>query len=85
MHSEVTYEPAPAGTLDGSSRSVKLLLEVIEGAKVAGDELLELAILELGLGGLRGSQVLPEKRVVDMACGERRSGVRSESAYVKIG
>ena len=68
----MTYEPAPAGTLDTSSGGVEFLLEVFEGSESLSDGLLEGTLgegttvaLTLGLGT---SKVLPEEGVVDVAC-----------------
>ena len=66
-----THEPAPARALDGGGGSVELLLEVVKGAELLGDGLLEGTVTEgttvaLALGG-GGREVLPEERVVDVA------------------
>ena len=67
-----TYEPAPAGALDGRGGGVELRLEGFEGAEGLDDRVLERAVAEdaagaFALGG-RWGEVLPEERVVDMAC-----------------
>ena len=68
-----THEPAPARALDGGGGSVKLLDEVVEGAPLLEDGLLERTIAEgatvaLALRGGR-REVLPEEGVVDVTCG----------------
>lgn len=74
-----TYEPAPAGALDGSGGGVELLLEGIEGAPSLEDSLLERAFTEstavaLALGG-GGREVLPEERMVDVTCAQTARSV----------
>jgi hypothetical protein len=63
---EVTHQPAPAATLNGRRLRVQLLLEGVEPAKVALDELLELTPGELAALSVRGREVLPEEGVVDV-------------------
>ena len=66
-----TYNPAPAGALDGGGGGVELLLEVVERAEGLDNGVLERAVAEraavaLALGG-RAREVLPEEGVVDVA------------------
>ena len=72
-----THEPAPAGALDGSSGSVELLLEVVEGAERLDDRVLEGAVAEdtaVALALRRGAcEVLPEEGVVDVTCDAAQS------------
>ncbi len=71
-----TYEPAPARALDASSSRVELLLERFQRAPTLADGSLERAFLEHAAGApalsRRGREVLPEERVVDVACGHPR-------------
>jgi len=66
----MTYEPAPAGALDGSSGGVELLLEGVEAAESVENGFFERAIskgtsVTLAFACSR-SKVLPEERVVNV-------------------
>ena len=64
-----THEPAPAGTLNTRSGSVKLLLEGFEGAEVLDNGLAEGSIVQGTTGSTVGAsfgQVLPEQGVVNV-------------------
>ena len=69
-----THEPSPSGTLDTSSGSVEFLNEGVKATPNFLDGLLERTVLEgttvALVGSGRGGKVLPEKRVVDVACAE---------------
>lgn len=66
-----TYEPTPAATLDARSRSVELLLEVVEAAERCDDGVHERAVLQRDAAPLAprrcACKVLPAERVVDVA------------------
>lgn len=59
-------QPSPTGSLDGSSRSRELGLELVEATKVSVDGLLQGTVLQLSTTFADGSQVLPEEGVVDV-------------------
>jgi hypothetical protein len=65
----VIPEPAPPAALNPSRGRIELRLERIDRAKVALERGLQLAVLETAAALLRGREVLPEERVVDVACG----------------
>jgi hypothetical protein len=73
-----TYEPAPAGALNSSSIGVELLREYLIRTPAFYDGLPERAVLECTAVApafsSRGSEVLPEERVVDVAC--KRANMR---------
>lgn len=66
-----TYEPAPAGTLDGRRGRIELLFESVERAKGGIDGCLQRAFLEHATVtvtlGRRRRQVRPEEGVIDVA------------------
>ena len=81
MYGLETYDPAPARALDASSGRVEFFLELIHRSPALADGSLQRAILEhaavaLALGR-RGREVLPEERVVDVACRHTRD-IRSD-------
>ena len=76
VHGSETYEPAPARTLNASSSRVEFFLQVIYRTPALADGSLQWAILENAAVtlafGRRGREVLPEERVVDVACRHTR-------------
>jgi hypothetical protein len=68
--------------LHGSGRSVKLLLEFLQGSKVAGDGVLERAWFEdttiAATLFATGSEILPEERVIDVTCESDKAPYISE-------
>ena len=76
-----TYEPAPAGALDGGRGGVELLLELVESAEGLKDGSLERTVLEDATvaAALRrgGREVLPEERVIDVPCALSLSHIRA--------
>ena len=61
-----TNQPAPPGTLEGGSLSIKSLLEVFNGAKILLKSRLELAVRKLTAAVRCWGQNFPEERVVDV-------------------
>jgi len=76
VYGSETYEPAPARALDASSSRVEFFLEVIHRTPALADGCLQRAILECAAVTLalsrRGREILPEERVVDVACRHTR-------------
>lgn len=76
VHGSETYEPAPARTLNASCSRVEFFLQVIYRTPALADGSLQWAILENAAVtlafGRRGREVLPEERVVDVACRHTR-------------
>jgi len=67
LRPRVIPEPAPPAALNPSRARIELRLERIDRAKVALERSLQLAVFEPAAALLRGSEVLPEERVVDVA------------------
>lgn len=72
----MTNKPAPSTALDPSGGTVERGLKILEGAECAFEGGFERAFRDnaactMPLGG-GGSQVLPEKRMVDVTCSGRR-------------
>lgn len=67
----ITYEPAPAGTLNAEGSGVEFLLERLERAEIAVDGVFERAGVEVAAhafaSGFSTGEVLPEQGVVDVS------------------
>lgn len=63
----MTYQPTPARSLDSGSLGVELLNELVERAPCLLNLLEEITGRLLASSARLGSQVLPEKSVVDVA------------------
>jgi hypothetical protein len=73
VSNNATHQPAPPAPLDRSSLGVEALLELLHRAEVALDSALQRAVFELPAVVRGGCEVLPEQRVVNVACAARRS------------
>lgn len=60
-------KPAPAAALNASRCSIELLLERIDGAKVAFERGFQLSVLELAAALIGRGEILPEERVIYVA------------------
>jgi len=63
----VESKPPPATALDGGGLGVHSLLELLHGAEVADNSVLEVALFKGTSAGGTRSKVLPEQRVVDVS------------------
>lgn len=83
----MTHEPSPSRSLHSSSLGVDCLLQVLQATKVPLDRLSKLATGgKLGLFRLVRSQILPEKRVVNVSAPvELQGGLKSDSGLDGLG
>ena len=72
MHWDGTHEPTPARALNTSSGRIEFRLEFVERSPTLIDGVLEGTVPEFTavalVRGRGGCKILPEERVIDMAC-----------------